>query len=277
MALKKIKRSEKNPLRSKWPLIFSAIAIPLALSYIFYLKDFDLFSRTTLGRFYGVAALLVIIYLASYRLRKSIYTIRLGPLQTWVQAHVYFGVLLIALLFLHMGYRFSGLFSGLLFVLTLLVVISGIVGTLIYRNIPLSLSKHGKEILTGDETVKRLEAYIEEADKVVSDAPAELMKVYSENIRPRFELNGVGWGYLFREERQLIMDSRALFDIIKESAPAHFDYDFDRLCSIYIEREKLYFKWMKVRALRGWRSLHIPLASATLTAAAVHIISIIYY
>lgn len=275
--MEKLELSDRNLLGSKWPLVFSGVLLVLLLSYYLNLRHHDVFARTTLGVVYGILGLAAMLFLSAYSIRKRIYSHRLGPLRSWLQAHIYMGIITVLFITLHTGLRISGTFSGLLFLLFLCVVISGTVGALIYNAVSLSLSKYGRNIPSADEASARFEKYLKDADGVASRCSDEFKKIYNAKIRPLFRVEGTKWSYLFREESRIMKDARDAFEEFKDLMPAGVDSDLDILCSIKLAKERLTYRWAKLGVLRVWLNLHVPLTAAMLSAAVIHILSIRYY
>ncbi|MEE8575044.1 MAG: hypothetical protein V3T30_06485 [Thermodesulfobacteriota bacterium] len=268
---------DTNPLRSKWPIIFAIVTTACVVSYFFFFNAVEPFSKTDAGLIYGAIALEAIIFLVLLRVRKALYKYKIGSLHGWVQSHVYIGIISILLIFFHTGFRFSGFYSGLLFALFSLVVGSGIVGMLIYMIVPASLTKFGREMLNKEEIVKRLDSYLEQADKAATGTSDELQAIYKSKVRPLFTARSTRWSYLLKEERQVLSRAKKHFEGLKSQVPDGSTYDLYILSSIYTDAARLHFKWAKLRALRGWLNLHVPLTAMMVTAALIHVGSVLYY
>jgi hypothetical protein len=268
---------DRSTLRSGWPAIFALIASLLSVSFFFRIfysspdggADFDLA--------YGIMGFSLIVFLAFYKLRKSIYRIRLGTLQSWLQAHIYIGIISVALIAMHAGSGMGGGFSVFLLALFSLVILSGIMGSMIYKIIPVSVNKYGRGTLPLAEMERKIASYLDEADKHVDNEHKEFALLYFETIRPLFVHKGVKWGYLLKEERTILEKQKKLFESFKLKAPPQNVYDITVLGSIAMEKERLTFMWVKLKALRVWLNFHMPLTFAMMTATAVHIISILYF
>ena len=68
--------------------------------------------------------------------RKHYRAWRIGRAQVWMRAHIWFGLLCVPLLVYHSGFRLGGLLSGLLLILVLLVVASGVFGLALQQYLP---------------------------------------------------------------------------------------------------------------------------------------------
>jgi hypothetical protein len=268
---------DRSALRSGWPAVFALIVGLLIASFFFRLfysspdggADFDLA--------YGIIGVFLIIFLAFYKLRKNVYKIRLGTLQSWFQAHIYIGIISVALIAMHASSGVGGAFSVLLVALFSLVILSGIMGSMIYKFIPVSVNKYGSGTLPLAEMEEKIAGYLNEADKHVDNEHKEFAVLYHKTIRPLFVHKGVKWGYLLKEERAILENQKKLFASFKMMAPPQNVYDVSVLGSIAMEKERLMFTWVKLKALKAWLSFHMPLTFAMITATAVHIISILYF
>lgn len=264
-------------LRSRWPFLFSTTLVLLFVSYYFYAQFSSTSDRVIFIMVYGILSIASVIFLALYIIRKNTYRYRLGSTQSWLQAHIYIGIISLVLVLMHSGFNLTGTFNIFLFVLFVLVIISGIVGSLIYNITPLSLMKFGREIMPEDEIINNMEKYLKEADRLVLNTSGEFREMYQKTIRPFFQSKRTKWEYLFMEERELISKRRNMVERYKGMVSKQDIYDLNILCAVLIEKERLSFMWTKTKMQRAWLNFHTPLTSAMLAAAVIHILSIIYY
>jgi hypothetical protein len=264
-------------LRSRWPILFSVIVTLLFASYYSYSNSIYPAHRSVYKVVYGVLSFATILFLASYIMRKHIYCYRLGSQQSWLQAHSYIGILSIILVFMHSGFKLDGTFSIFLSVLFFLLIISGIIGSLIYNRIPISLTKYGRKLNTEEEIAAKIESYLKEADNLVSVTSNTLKDTYRREIRPLIESKRPKFEYLFMEERELICKRREKIERCKASLLAEDMHDLSILSSILVEKEKLSFVCSKLHIQKAWLTFHMPLTLTLLTSVVIHIVSIIYY
>ncbi len=96
----------------------------------------------------GWILLAVMLFLASYNLRKKLTYPPLLSSATWLQLHVYVGLLSVVLFLSHIGWRMpNGLFEGALAVVYVCVAASGLVGLALSRLIPGRLTVRGEDVL----------------------------------------------------------------------------------------------------------------------------------
>jgi hypothetical protein len=266
---------DSSALRSRWPAIFALIMCVLAVSFYFRLFHHSPDGEPDLA--FGIAGFLLVVFLALYKLRKNIYTIRLGTLQGWLQAHIYIGIISVAIIAMHVGPRIGGAFSMLLLALFSLVILSGIIGLMIYKVIPVSVNKYGSGTLPLAEMEDKIAGYLNEADKLVDNTHTEFSLLYFETIRPLFVHKGVKWGYLLKEERTILENQKKLFEGFKTLTPPQNVYDISALGSLAVEKERLTFMWVKLCAMKAWLNFHMPLTFAMIAGTIVHIITIFYF
>ncbi len=267
----------RNRLRSKWPLLFSLIVILLLISYYFYRQSPEPAERMTYKIVYGILGMASLVFLFLYIIRKNTYCCKLGATQSWLQAHMYFGIISLVLIFMHSSFNITGIFNVFFLALYHLVFISGIVGSILYSVIPLSLTKYGRDMKSEAEIIGGIENFLVKADNLVSNTSDPFKDIYEKNIRPFLKSRRTKWEYLFSEEKELINKFRKMMEGYKDKVPSQDIYDLDILGSLLIEKEKLSFMWAKTKILKTWLSFHLPLTAALLTAAGAHIWSILYF
>ena len=96
----------------------------------------------------GWILLAMLLFLASYNLRKKLTYPPLVSSATWLRLHVYVGVISIVGFLWHTGWRMpNGLFEGTLAAVYVGVAASGLVGLALSRLIPGRLTVRGQEVL----------------------------------------------------------------------------------------------------------------------------------
>lgn len=268
---------DKSIIRRRWALLFSIILLPLCGGYYYYALRSEVYGGALFGMACGIFGMASVLFLSCYKIRKGIYSYRLGTMQNWLKAHIYISVTSLVLILMHSGFKLTGSFSIFLFILFLLVIVSGIIGSLIYVNVPLSMTKYDREVKSTMQIMEDLEGYLKEADKSMASVSNEFKDIYEKRIRPFFEWRRTRWTYLLMEEQELLNKRKGIFEDFRKLVPAKEIYTLDILKTLLTEKEKLAFKWAKLKVLRSWLNFHLPLASAMLTAVTFHLISIAYY
>lgn len=264
-------------LRSRGPLLFAIIVFAVIASYYFYSQCIYPINRSLFITWYGVLSLVSVVFLSLYMLRSKTYNHRLGTRQSWLQAHLYAGIICLVVMFLHIDLRPTGTFSVFLTALFFLVVISGIAGSLIYWYIPLTLSKYGRTIMSEEEIESSMAGYLEEADVLVSGTSEECKKIYREKLRPFLSTKRTRWEYLLMTERELLDRRRNTIEACRKTVPGRDVHDLLELSSLVIDKEKLAFMQAKLKLQSAWLVFHAPLTLAMLIAAGIHIVTVAYY
>lgn len=110
-----------------------------AVSLLLYLSHVDLRlanGGTWQGYTLGAIGLLLIVWLSVLGIRKRSYGSRMGTVMGWTSAHIYLGLSLIIVATLHTGFEFAWNLHLLAYLFMLVVIISGIIGTVFYILFP---------------------------------------------------------------------------------------------------------------------------------------------
>ncbi|MBL8763258.1 MAG: hypothetical protein JNM07_03190 [Phycisphaerae bacterium] len=121
---------------------------------------------TILGLTLGGAGLAIMCFCALLSVKRKVPHWRLGRAQVWLRAHVWLGLLLALLVALHSGFKIGGAMTGFLWIMTVVVVGSGIIGVAIQQVIPRLLL----ESLPGETVAQQI-------DHQIADAAAQARSV----------------------------------------------------------------------------------------------------
>ena len=91
---------------------------------------------TAVGLTLGIIAYGIMLFCAALGLKRRVPHWRLGRAQTWLRAHVWLGLLIVVLVALHAAFALGGPFTAALWVMLILVTVSGLVGIFIQQSIP---------------------------------------------------------------------------------------------------------------------------------------------
>lgn len=98
--------------------------------------------------FFGILAVLIILFLLTYSVRKRVARGIPGRLDNWLLAHIYLGLLGLFIVALHAEFRFGWNLSTAGVMFFVLVIVTGIVGRYFYAVLPSSISSDQKDILS---------------------------------------------------------------------------------------------------------------------------------
>jgi hypothetical protein len=123
-----------------YELIFSLIAVAgITVGYAFLSQGGVPQPSSAVGHTLGIVGFVLMLFTETlYSLRKRLQRFHFGRMSLWLQFHIFTGIVGPYLVLLHAGWRFNGL-AGFLTLLTLVVVVSGLIGRYIYTAVPRSL------------------------------------------------------------------------------------------------------------------------------------------
>ncbi len=101
-----------------------------------------------------VGFILMLMTETLYSLRKRSRTVRWGRMSTWLQFHIFTGLVGPYMVLLHTSWKFNGL-AGVTTLLTVIIVISGFVGRYIFTRIPRTLDGLEIEGTLSQEALKQ--------------------------------------------------------------------------------------------------------------------------
>ncbi len=218
----------------------------------------------------GWLLLALLVALTLFNARKKLPFLPLLSARAWLQAHVYVGLVTVAVFLFHVDFRVpDGILEVTLAALFLGVVVSGIVGLLLSRAIPGRLRSRGELVLRQRQPrlLQRLRERLEElVDEVEATAVSDL---YVRYLLPFFEEHRNFWWHLAQShrprrrlleeleglERYLDEEERAVVEEIEELIEKKDDLDYHRAHQAVLKR---------------WLFVHVPLTYSLLVVAVVH-------
>ena len=125
--------------RELWLSFLAAILITAVYAFvIFWTREIPP-AGALFGHLLGILGfVLMLLTEILYSIRKRSRTARWGSMASWLQFHIFTGLVGPYLVLLHSSWKFNGL-AGATTLLTIIIVISGFIGRYIYTQIPRSL------------------------------------------------------------------------------------------------------------------------------------------
>jgi hypothetical protein len=197
-----------------------------------------------------------------YTLRKRSRSARWGRMSSWLQFHIFTGLVGPFMVLLHSSWKFNGL-AGVVTLLTAIIVLSGFFGRYVYTSIPRTVE--GMEMDSGEVSLHQadLDAAVNSwiSTPELQKHPGLVKGIISGEISRRHNAR------LWRSARRSL------------SEPARTQ--FDTLSTLVQRRDHLrrQVDWLeRARRLLGiWHTVHIPIGIALFTMAFIHIAAAIYY
>jgi hypothetical protein len=227
------------------------------------------------GHSLGILGFLLMVMTETlYSLRKRSRRARWGTMASWLQFHIFTGIVGPYLVLLHTSWKFNGL-AGLLMLLTVMIVISGFIGRYIYTAVPRTVDGAIVEsnILEGEiriasEQIRQIRARQDPLSSVpMAQNPAlpplqgEFGLIFGraiDDIRTR----------LFWRQQQKQLPTAVQMQTAQLEALLARHRNLERqVASLALAR----------RMLALWHTIHIPIGMALFTVSILHIIAAIYY
>ena len=253
----------------------------LCLSYLLYRRQMLPHGGTPMGLTYGILGTVVILILMALGIRKRRYGSGLGTVQGWTSAHVYLGLLTMLLIPMHAGFKFRLDIHTLAFVLMAIVVISGVVGIVLYRTVPPRLTEFEQSI-QADKVDKELGRLLSEMRVLAKDKSDQFVRVCQAETGRLTARRHQGWRLLFasRSLDPLAAKGQELVNAVTRIPPVeHSDFQtLSRLIMQTVQLEQTLLTQMRLRnALQAWLYVHVPASIALMVAIAVHLFAVFYY
>jgi hypothetical protein len=260
--------------RELW-LSFIAI-IAITLMYLFVVVTFQQIPGASdlFGHGIGIIGFLLMLMTETlYTLRKRSRSARWGRMSTWLEFHIFTGLVGPYMVLLHTSWKFNGL-AGMVMLLTLIIVASGFIGRYIYTSVPRNVDGIEIESFELERQIRTIDG---ELQTWLASHP-ERYRVLSNRLSP----NSVGsgsrlvfgrafeewnsrlkwWRESGRMDREVRIQAKQLNYLLKRERILR-----RQLSSIVLTR----------RMLGLWHVIHIPIGMVLFIAAFIHIIAAIYY
>lgn len=263
-----------------WRAIFGVLLVATTLSYVWYSRREFPHGGSAWGLGYGIAGSALILLLAFFGIRKRWYRSRFGTLEQWLQSHIYLGVLTLVILLFHTGGRFHDKIAVATLVLVAIVVLSGIVGAVLYVTVPRLLTEVESE-LTVDEISEQLNQLNKQMARIASGRSESFQRIFTSLVKESDPGSFAGWRLLFspvnRKRFSAATDLAPLLGLV----PKQEQDELQQMLVVSRQRRELQLRLMSQQryknVLEFWLYIHIPFTFALLAFAAVHVIAVFYY
>jgi len=263
-----------------WRRIFVVLLIAVSASYYFYQSREFAHGGSAWGIGYGIAGTALILLLAFFGIRKRWYRSRFGTLEQWLQSHIYLGVLVLVVLYFHTGGRFHDSIAVATFVLVAIVVLSGIVGAVLYVTIPRLLTEVQSE-LTVDEISEQLNALAKQMARIASGRSTAFQRIYNELIRESTPGWLAGWRLLIASGRRKKTQTGNEWAHLLAIVPKDEQDELRQMLVVSRQRRELLIRLVYQQRYKNilefWLYIHVPFTIALLVFAVIHVVAVFYY
>lgn len=257
-------------------IALALIAVACGL-YIFHTPIEKPNGGTWLGYTLGAISAGIMFWLAWYGARKRSYGGATGRLEDWASAHVYLGLALVFITTLHSGFQFGLNIHTLLYVLMMIVIVSGVFGLYFYLRFPRLLAENRRGLTTEMmlNQIADLDRDLRKYALSLDDESAGVILDAVQNTRIggslSRQLSGVDANCPTTAARKFV-----------EQYTGHQDESTRRqLVTRLTKKEGLLERIrrdIKLRCLlQVWLFIHVPFTFAALAALVAHVIVVFYY
>ena len=232
-----------------------------------------------LGILLGIASLVLIVLLILFAWRKRAYKSRLGTLDGWLQAHLYFGIVALPLVLFHAGFLFRDTLATVAFLVLALVVATGLLGALLYRTLPQRLTLVESRVSL-DQVSDQLNQLREAMAQIAAGRSEAFRRLYAKVDKAARPQGLASWRLLFDagyapegEEKAW----RSLLTLVEEAERE----PLRQLLVLARQQRELHHRLRLQQRYRNWLVVwllvHVPLSFLLLVLALAHAAVAFYY
>jgi hypothetical protein len=229
------------------------------------------YGGTLMGYGLGTVAGLLIIWLMWLGVRKRRFKASMTMTQGWLSAHVYLGLGLIVIATLHTGFEFGLNLHTLVYLLMLLVVLSGIYGVVVFLREPERMT-----LAMGEDNIPI------QAARLALQLPDEFNSLL-QAAASKTRLRGSLFQHVFRTLSRGCPSARAVSRIqmlnrsLKDEQGRLGREVYGLMLGRRTAVEKIRSELRSLARMRLWLLVHVPLSFALLFALAGHVVSVFIY
>ena len=266
----------------RWQLISLVLFIALLASYRWYTQNEQFpHGGSVMGLIYGVIALILMLMLVFFGVRKRWHRTRWGKLESWLQGHMYLGILSFFVILAHTGFRFEDKVAVALFIVIIAVILSGMLGAVLYKIVPRMLTEVGSN-LTIDQMSDQLNQIARSMARVASEKSQTFQGIYRDLMKQSVPGWGAGWRLLLSDSRGSAL-RKSQGDWTKQLGSVGRDEQADlrQLLVLSRQHKELHIRLIAQQRYKNlldfWLFLHLPLSLAMLVLIVAHLWGVFYY
>jgi hypothetical protein len=262
-----------------WRRIFFVLLIASTASFISYARQEFPHGGSRWGLIYGSVGFLLCFLLAFFGVRKRWYRSTFGTVEQWMQSHIYLGVLVMVILLFHAGGRFNDKVAVATLILVAIVVLSGVLGAVLYITVPRLLTEVESN-LTIVEVSEQLNQLGKQMARIASGRSETFQRIYDQLIRELAPGWMAGWRLLLsrmRRGKAPLADWTNLLSLVQKDEQE----ELRQLLVVSRQRKELLIRLMYQQryknVLEFWLYIHIPFTVLLLLFAVIHVVAVFYY
>ena len=223
----------------------------------------------------GWMLLVGLAFLSLFNARKKIHVLPVMSMSTWLQIHVYMGLLCIFLFALHTEFSLpNGILEALLWLLFVVAVASGLTGLTLSRIVPRRISARGERMI-----FERIPAFRHQLCQQAGDLAMESVKgsgspliadFYAAELEPYMRQPRNLLAHLLGSNR-FERRQRVRFDELRRYLESSGQQTLDEIADLVAAKTNLDHQYALQLVLKVWLFVHIPLSYALIFLTIAHV------
>jgi len=226
---------------------------------------------------FGIAAAMVMLGVGSYGIRRRLPGAPLGRAATWLKVHLFGGVLFGVLVLMHSQFRFpAGGMNRVLWVLSLWVTATGLIGLWIQRWIPRAIASGLSDEVLYDRIPELVRSLGQRAETFVASCSDPIQAFYQTNLAAMFAAPQASFVY-YADVTGGRHARKKQFEYLSHALGGEERGKLDRLERMYKAKLELDAHLSLQRALRWWLVAHVPFSIVLVVLVVLHVIFVLSY
>ncbi len=264
--------------RELWLSFFAVLAITLLYLFVVVSRGSVPAASEFFGHSLGIFGFILMVMTETlYTLRKRARRRAWGKMSTWLEFHIFTGLVGPYMVLLHTAWKFNGL-AGIVMLMTAIIVASGFIGRYIYTAIPRTADGAEMEAAQIQEEIAAAEAALQHWMAGQSEATRTFSQRITRGLSPIRA--GDSWtAVIGRAFTDLGYRLQWWAETRKANAATRAKL---RELDALLKRQRTLKRQVQSLAMARhmlalWHAVHIPIGMALFTAAIIHIGAAIYY
>jgi hypothetical protein len=263
-----------------WRRIFFVLLIAFTASFVWYRQHEFTHGGSRWGLLYGVVGFFLCFLLAFFGIRKRWYRSTFGTVEQWMQSHIYLGILVLVILIFHTGGRFQDQVAVATLILVAIVVLSGVLGSILYVTVPRLLTEVESN-LTIDEISEQLNQLAKQMARIASGRSATFQRIYDQLVHEGDPGWLAGWRLLFARMRRVKAPAAGDWANLLSLVQKDEQEELRQLLVVSRQRKELLIRLIYQQRYKNilefWLYIHIPFTILLLLFAILHVAAVFYY
>ena len=261
--------------RELWLSVFAILAITALYGFVLILTRAIPAASEFLGHSLGVLGfILMIMTEILYSLRKRSSRATWGKMSSWLQFHIFTGLVGPYMVLLHSSWKFNGL-ASIVMLLTIIIVVSGFIGRYIFTAVPRTADGVALEANQLEQQVTAIQGQLQSFEKT-----AQLGQLKASQFVEQPAGSATGCLFFITRPFNNVLDRISWWQRRQRAAPqAH--QQLRELENLVRRRRVLQGQLESLafsrRLLSVWHAVHIPIGMALFASAFIHVLAALYY